>query len=383
MHRHTFFKNGGVLAVLIITGVLSTSTVMAAPVITEYNITSPGATATDIVEGSNGNLWFTEQATNKIGEISPSGAVTEFTVPTASSGPTGITSGPDGNIWFTEENAGKVGVFNIATSTFHEYSLGATFPVGITSGPNNDLWIVEQDGLAVAQMNTSGTVLNSFETTYGGNYITEGPDGNLWITANAHIIKMTPTDIQTVYSIPGASPAAIGNIVVGSNNNLWFADSTDNSIDQVTTSGVFTRYAVTTASSSPEFVAKGPDGNIWFTENTGNNIGSVTTAGTFNTYNIPTAASAPLGITTGPNNTLWFVESAVAANKVGEINNILIPTTPSASTTAATATTAGTPDTGYGAPRHLSVAVLALIVSGIIAILSAGGLAIKRSFSKH
>ena len=53
----------------------------------------------------NGNMWFTEDGGNKIGEINPTThAITEFTVPTPSSQPFGIASGPDGNIWFTEKS---------------------------------------------------------------------------------------------------------------------------------------------------------------------------------------------------------------------------------------------------------------------------------------
>ncbi len=376
-------KTAGLLATLLATVVLGTSTVLAAPTINQYKITTSGATPTNIVEGPSGNLWFTEQSTNKIGKITPSGTVTEYTVPTASSGPTGIALGSDGNIWFTEENTGKVGVFDIATSTFHEYLLGAaTFPVGITSGPSNDLWVVEQDGLAVAQVNTSGSVVNTYSTNYGGNYIAEGPSGNLWITAGTHIIKMTPTGTETDYKITGTSPSAVGNITVGSNSNLWFADSTDNTIDEVTTSGTFTSFAVPTASSSPQFVVKGPDGNIWFTENTGNNVGSVTTSGTFATYSIPTASSAPLGITAGPSNTLWFVESAAAANQVGEVTGISVPATTTSSTTSSTSSSStSAPNTGYGKPRQISSTIFVLGLLGGLAVLGGSGLLVKRALS--
>ena len=39
------------------------------------------------------------------------GTVTEYPIPTADSGPQGITAGPDGNIWFTESNTNKIGKF--------------------------------------------------------------------------------------------------------------------------------------------------------------------------------------------------------------------------------------------------------------------------------
>jgi virginiamycin B lyase len=54
-----------------------------------------------ITSGSDGNLWFTLQASNGVGRITTLGVATEFGVPTPSI-PIGITAGPDGNIWFTE-----------------------------------------------------------------------------------------------------------------------------------------------------------------------------------------------------------------------------------------------------------------------------------------
>jgi streptogramin lyase len=37
------------------------------------------------------------------------GIITEFPIPTPSSAPESITPGPDGNLWFTEANSNKIG----------------------------------------------------------------------------------------------------------------------------------------------------------------------------------------------------------------------------------------------------------------------------------
>ena len=48
-----------------------------------------------ITAGPDGNLWFTESASNKIGRITPTGVVTEFSNGlSAGANPWGITSGP-------------------------------------------------------------------------------------------------------------------------------------------------------------------------------------------------------------------------------------------------------------------------------------------------
>ena len=74
--------------------------------------------------GPDGNLWFTELASDKIGMINPTThAITEFPVPTANAYPRGITAGPDGNLWFAEDQAGQVGMINPTTHAISEFAL--------------------------------------------------------------------------------------------------------------------------------------------------------------------------------------------------------------------------------------------------------------------
>ncbi|MGO9470062.1 MAG: hypothetical protein ACLQVF_38675, partial [Isosphaeraceae bacterium] len=67
-----------------------------------------------ITTGSDGNLWFTENASGQIGRMTPAGVVTQFALPTVpppagspagtagtTPNPTAITAGPDGALWFT------------------------------------------------------------------------------------------------------------------------------------------------------------------------------------------------------------------------------------------------------------------------------------------
>jgi hypothetical protein len=79
----------------------------------------------DITSGPDGNLWFTEFWSNRIGRMTPAGALTEFPIPTADSGPRGIVSGPDGNVWFVESSFNHTAIARITTSgNVTEYPLG-------------------------------------------------------------------------------------------------------------------------------------------------------------------------------------------------------------------------------------------------------------------
>jgi streptogramin lyase len=80
--------------------------------ITKYPVPNTGLQNTPwaIAAGPDGNLWFTEYGggVGKIGRITTTGAITEYATPTALSGPWAIAAGPDGNMWFTELIANKI-----------------------------------------------------------------------------------------------------------------------------------------------------------------------------------------------------------------------------------------------------------------------------------
>ena len=81
---------------------------LAQPTITEYPLPTASSSAAWIARGPDGNLWFTEYATNMVAKITTSGVITEYSIPTPNSGPAGLTVGPDGNLWFPEILGNKI-----------------------------------------------------------------------------------------------------------------------------------------------------------------------------------------------------------------------------------------------------------------------------------
>jgi len=93
--------------------------------------------ANEIAPGLGGDMWFTETS-DKLGRITPSGVITEFRsrraaaartaspggamvitefpIPTPNGEALGIAKGPDGNIWFVEANTDKVGRVSVRRS---------------------------------------------------------------------------------------------------------------------------------------------------------------------------------------------------------------------------------------------------------------------------
>jgi len=140
----------------------------------------------EIASGPDGNLWFTEKASDIIGRITPDGTITEFPLPQTSSGPVGITSGADGNLWFTEHDGNRIGRIT-PEGTITEFPL-PTFgngPDQITRGLDGNLWFTEVLSDKIGRITPDGTIteywLFSFQPLEMHG-IAGGPDGRVWFT---------------------------------------------------------------------------------------------------------------------------------------------------------------------------------------------------------
>ena len=88
-------------------GVMSTGGVLLA----EYPLNG-AMTPNSLVQGVDGNFYFTDTAKNRIGQFFTRGhRVVFYPVPTANSEPTALTLGLDSQIYFVETAGNKVGQF--------------------------------------------------------------------------------------------------------------------------------------------------------------------------------------------------------------------------------------------------------------------------------
>jgi len=121
--------------------------------ITEYRIPTSEADAFFIAAGPDGNLWFTEDHSKKIGKITPNGSITEYAIPNSpnenDAEPEGIAAGPDGNLWFAEYSSDANNIGKITPGgTITEYRIptgGYSAPYGIAKGPEKfKRWSIKQ-----------------------------------------------------------------------------------------------------------------------------------------------------------------------------------------------------------------------------------------------
>jgi len=252
---------------------------------TEYSF---GHDPYDLVLGGDGTPWALDSTSSLIVHRSASGTYATYAVNTQLFGSLSkvdmLAYSPSGNVWFATTNSGQ------------QFTVGYVTPTGkVTQFPttiNNPSWAgtlaVDSSGNAwyassnngIIHFSTTGVMLSRY-TYYFVNYLTKGPDGNIWFTQNDAIGTIKPGGIIEQYPIympvPGCTynggcSRYINAITAGPDGALWVAEGYG-AIGRMTTDGVFTEYPVYAAHRSPNDVTAGPDGNIWFIDSGAQKIG--------------------------------------------------------------------------------------------------------------
>ena len=291
--------------------------------IAEYPITTASSYPLGIVTGTNGDLWFTETNTSKIGMINPTTqAIIEIATPTANSWPAAITSTPSGYLWFTENNANQIGEINPNTHAITEYAIptAGSQPFGITYGPDGNIWFTEVTGNQIGEINPTTHAITEYYIPTGASRPRSSPTAptaTSFTENNSNKIGMInpTTHAFTEFAIPTANSHPYG-ITAGPDGNLWFTESNTNQIGEINpTTDAFSQYAVPTANSEPFGITAGPDGNLWFTENNASQVGDINPSTHAIAEYAAAAGSTPSGITPGPDGNIWFTE--YSANQIG------------------------------------------------------------------
>jgi streptogramin lyase len=299
---------------------------------TEFAIPTPASSPTSITQAADGNLWFTEFGTDKIGRINATTKViTEFTLPSGS-GPLTIISAPDGNLYFTERSSDAIGRINpsAGSDAAIQSSTNATFatvpsgngPTGIAVGPDGNLYVTEFNTDQIARVALpSGTVSQLATLTAGAGPagITNGPDGAVWFT-EAGLGKIGR--ITTGGTVTNEFPLAIStsdpeNIVTAPNGVLYFTETGEDKVGLITTSGAITEFKLQLG-AAPNGITIGADNGVYFAEGGLDRIGRLSLTGNLTEFSSGiTTGSQPAGITSGPDNAIWFTE--IAGNNIGRL----------------------------------------------------------------
>lgn len=160
--------------------------------------------------------------------------------------------------------------------------------------------------------------------------LTPGPGGDVWFTfdrdpvrvGDAAIGRITPAGKTTFYRAGLDRRSAPGDMVLGPDGNLWFADNGKQAaIGRVTPQGQITEFRTGLGpKSKPGDVVVGPDGNVWFTDSGATPaIGKVTASGEITEFSAGlNPESLPGGLVAGADGNLWF-NNRSATSAVGRI----------------------------------------------------------------
>ncbi len=193
---------------------------------------------------ANGDVWFTEPATNAIGEFNPNTTVFTQYPTSKGSAPYDLLFDKNGNIWFTEFTGNSIGFLNTQTGAVVETPVSTvpTDPYGITIDGKGTIWFAENrkftERLGSFTPTTSGkiTIEQHNVTSLQPHLLVADKAGNIWFSeafsgAIGEYIPSTDTTNHIIVSslvcpvVATCTGTHISGIAVDKNGNIWFTDS--------------------------------------------------------------------------------------------------------------------------------------------------------------
>jgi virginiamycin B lyase len=273
----------------------------------------PGAFPRFLNFSSDGMLWITEDG-GHIARLDRAGHLTHYRIPGSNNSPGDIVQGSDGAMWFSGfEEIGRIDANGRITLWELTQSREVGLPDALTAGPDGALWYTSETG-SINRISTSGTITGTtIPSGEGGLYlagITSGPDGAMWFTQSPvspsdppdAIGRLTADGHYTSWPLrkPRSQPR---RITVGPDQELWFTEGSHR-IGRITTRGVISEFPLP-PTVIPFDITPGADRALWFTTDT--KIGRITTSGRTTFWPIPGAKSL-IGITAARDGSFWLAD---------------------------------------------------------------------------
>lgn len=290
--------------------------------VTEFPLAA-GSFPQGIAAGPDGNVWFTETGSNRVGRITPSGVITEFALSGGALNPVGIVAGSDDRLWFCAYTSGQIGAITTnGVVTMYTVPRAANEPIKtpqyIIRGAGTVLWYSDF-AYRIGRVTPAGTISQRvFPDGINPFGLALGYDNDIWLAAfySDVVIRYRPSDGTTNhYRLDDLSSPAM--MTRGPDSAIWFTQYQAGRIGRIGTNGVLMEASV--GRSGPYGITTGPDGAIWFTERriqSTNAIVRLTLEGQLSRYSVP-MFSDPREIVTGPDGALWFTLSG--RDRIGRI----------------------------------------------------------------
>lgn len=204
-------------------------------------------------------------------------------------GPTFLVEGPDGDLWFSNVGSNSIARFEIATQQLRAYRLPRpnSHVLVMAPGPDGNVWYSDGNYFAIGSIAPNGRITEfNLPRNVAAAGLAAGPDGNMWLTGGpddalwfteyfgGRIGRIT-TDGQISEYVTSSRGTFPMHIVVGSDGDLWFTEVGGNALGRITMGGRLTEFPFAGHSASPDGIALGADNRIWFTQYQANRLGVV------------------------------------------------------------------------------------------------------------
>ncbi len=121
--------------------------------LTEYKVTPANAGLKGIASATDNGLWFIEQKAKQIGRMSTTGVVTAQYPLAGSVAPDDLVQGIDGNFYFTDTGGNKIGQFFFRGHRVNLYPIPTanSAPTDMTLGTDSQVYFIETAGNKIGQ----------------------------------------------------------------------------------------------------------------------------------------------------------------------------------------------------------------------------------------
>jgi virginiamycin B lyase len=203
---------------------------------------------------------------------SPAQAFTVATFPVpAGSHPHDVAPAGDGGVWYTAQASGKLGWLDPASGAVREVALGkGSAPHGVIVGPDGAPWITDAGLNAIVRVDPTSQQVTTFPLPAGSpnvglNTLAFDRAGHTWFTGQAGYIGRLDVGGTHVFAAPrGVGPYGIAATPAG---DIYFASLAGNylgAIDPAT--GSVTVLDPPTANAGPRRCWADSRGRIWVSE---------------------------------------------------------------------------------------------------------------------
>jgi virginiamycin B lyase len=198
--------------------------------LTEYPVPS-GSQPHDVAPATDGTVWYTAQATGRLGRLDPATGRTEEIPLGEGSAPHGVIVGPDGAPWITDGGLNAIVRVDPDTKKVHRFPLPADRPAVNLNTASFDrrgiLWFTGQGGVYGSVDPRSNRVQVSDAPRGPGPYgITTTPDGQVWYAslAGSHLARIDPDSGEATVLHPPTPGQGARRVWSDSEGRLWVSE---------------------------------------------------------------------------------------------------------------------------------------------------------------